>query len=110
MRALHEAGAEVVEVAAPGGRLSLAAVLGELAERDLQSVLVEGGAAVHGAFIAAGLVDDVALFVAPRLLGGGVPVAAGRGRGLVHGLRLGALAVRPVGADLLITAQAGPET
>ena len=42
----------------------------------MQSLLVEGGATIHGAFIKAGLVDRVALFVAPRLLGGGVPIAA----------------------------------
>lgn len=109
-RALAAAGAEVVELASPRGRLSVAAVLRALAARDVQSVLVEGGAAVHGAFIAAGLVDDVALFVAPRLLGGGVPIAAGLGRGLARALELGTLAWRPVGRDLLLTAQASLES
>jgi diaminohydroxyphosphoribosylaminopyrimidine deaminase/5-amino-6-(5-phosphoribosylamino)uracil reductase len=109
-RALVAAGAEVVELASPRGRLSVAAVLRALAARDVQSVLVEGGAAVHAAFIAAGLVDDVALFVAPRLLGGGVPISAGLGRGLARALELGALAWRPVGRDLLVTAQASLES
>ena len=108
-RALRAAGAEVVEVPAPRGQLSVAAVLRALAARDIQSVLVEGGAAVHGAFVAAGLVDGVALFVAPRLLGGGVPIAAGLGRGLSAALGLGALETRRLGPDLLLTAQAGPE-
>src|SRR4029077_19144274 len=70
----------------------------------IQSLLVEGGARIHGAFIAAGLVDRVALFVAPRLLGGGVPIAAGSGLPLGRGLDLGALAVRRLGRDLLLTA------
>ena len=48
-------------------------------DRGIQSLLVEGGATIHGAFIAAGLVDRVALFFAPRLLGGGVPIARGAG-------------------------------
>src|SRR5262249_26041536 len=62
----------------PGGRPDIAFVLGYLAsERDVQSLLVEGGATIHGAFIASGLVDRVAVFVAPRLLGGGVPIARG---------------------------------
>jgi diaminohydroxyphosphoribosylaminopyrimidine deaminase / 5-amino-6-(5-phosphoribosylamino)uracil reductase len=71
----------------------------------VQSVLVEGGARIHGAFIAAGLVDRVALFVAPRLAGGGVPLAwSDAGRAAGDGLRLGPLAVRRVGPDLLLTA------
>jgi diaminohydroxyphosphoribosylaminopyrimidine deaminase/5-amino-6-(5-phosphoribosylamino)uracil reductase len=110
VRALRAVGAEVVELPLAGGRLPIAAVLRALAARDIQSVLVEGGAAVHGAFIAAGLVDDVALFVAPCLLGGGVPFAAGRGRGLAGRLALGPIAVRAVGRDVLLTAQASPRS
>jgi diaminohydroxyphosphoribosylaminopyrimidine deaminase/5-amino-6-(5-phosphoribosylamino)uracil reductase len=106
LRALRAAGAALVEVAAQRGRLSIAAVLRELAAREIQSVLVEGGAAVHGAFIEAGIVDGVALFLAPLLLGAGVPMAAGVGRGLLGGLPLGDLAVRAVGRDVLLTARA----
>jgi diaminohydroxyphosphoribosylaminopyrimidine deaminase / 5-amino-6-(5-phosphoribosylamino)uracil reductase len=73
-------------------------------DHDVQSVLVEGGATVHGAFIAAGLVDRVALFLAPRLIGGGVPIARGADLPLAKALRLGPLSTRTVGQDLLITA------
>jgi diaminohydroxyphosphoribosylaminopyrimidine deaminase/5-amino-6-(5-phosphoribosylamino)uracil reductase len=104
-RALRAAGAEVIELPARG-RLPVEAVLAELAARDVQSVLVEGGAAVHGSFIEAELVDDVALFVAPRLLGGGVPIAAGFTRGLDAAFGLGQLSARRFGPDLLLTAQA----
>ncbi len=93
------------EIVHMGDRADLRKVLAYLAqEREVQSLLVEGGAAVHGAFIAAGLVDRVALFVAPRLIGGGVPVARGADLPLGQALRLGPLATRAVGADLLITA------
>ncbi|HEV3030097.1 MAG TPA: bifunctional diaminohydroxyphosphoribosylaminopyrimidine deaminase/5-amino-6-(5-phosphoribosylamino)uracil reductase RibD [Polyangia bacterium] len=108
-RALRAAGAEVVELAPSRGRLSLAAALRALAARDIQSVLVEGGAAVHGAFISAGFVDAFALFVAPRLLGGGVPIAVGAGRGLGAALNLADLELRRLGPDLLVTARAGSE-
>jgi diaminohydroxyphosphoribosylaminopyrimidine deaminase/5-amino-6-(5-phosphoribosylamino)uracil reductase len=104
-RALRAAGAEVIELPTRR-RLPVEAVLAELAARDVQSVLVEGGAAVHGAFIEAGLVDDVALFVAPRLLGGGVPIADGFTRGLDAAFGLGQLSARRFGPDLLLTAQA----
>jgi diaminohydroxyphosphoribosylaminopyrimidine deaminase/5-amino-6-(5-phosphoribosylamino)uracil reductase len=109
VRALRAAGAEVVELAAARGRLPVAGVLRALAERDIQSVLVEGGAAIHGAFIRAGLVDEVVLYVAPRLLGGGVPIAGGPGLGLLKSPRLSGLSARTVGDDLELTAQASPK-
>jgi len=84
----------------PGG---LRRALATLARAGVQSLLVEGGAKIHCACIAAGYVDRVALFLAPRLAGGGVPVASGAGLPLENALRLGPLAVRTVGEDLLIT-------
>ncbi len=48
----------------------LCKVLDELGRRSLQSVLVEGGATVAGAFIDAGLVNKVSVFIAPKLVGG----------------------------------------
>jgi len=88
-----------------GRRPDLRRALQTLArEHEVQSLLVEGGASVHGAFIAAGLVDRVAVFLAPRLIGGGVPMARGADLPLDRALRLGPLATRTVGTDLLITA------
>lgn len=72
--------------------------------RQVQSVLVEGGATIHGALIAAGMVDRVAIFVAPRLLGGGVPIARGADLPLARALALGPISIRSVGRDLLLTA------
>ena len=88
----------------PRGRVAPARALGLLAARGVQSVLIEGGAAIAGAFIKAGLVDRVALFVAPKLLGGGVGVSAGADLAVARALRLGPISVRPVGPDLLLTA------
>ena len=48
----------------------LRAVLKELTDRSLQSVLVEGGATVAGAFLDAGLVNKVTFFIAPKIIGG----------------------------------------
>ena len=64
-------GAEVLRLpAADDGRVSLPALLDELGKRGTLSVLVEGGAEVHGSFFADGLVDKVYAYVAPRLIGG----------------------------------------
>lgn len=69
---LEEVGAEVVGLpAAPDGRVDLAALLHHLATREqTNEVLLETGATLAGAMLAAGLVDEMQLFVAPTLLGG----------------------------------------
>lgn len=104
-RALVAAGADVVLLpSSHQGRFSVEALLAELAARQVQSVLVEGGAAVHGAFLGAGLVDRVALFFAPRLLGGGLGIATGPGRPVAEALRLGPARLRRIGEDVLMEA------
>ena len=71
-----------------------------LAAEGVQSLLLEGGPTLATAFLEAGLVDKLLLFVAP--------VLAGEGPGLVTGLaqplQLSGLASRPVGEDVLIEA------
>lgn len=49
-------------------------VLEELGDRGIVTVLVEGGPALAAAFLEAGLVDDIQAFMAPALLGNGIPV------------------------------------
>jgi len=111
-RALVAAGAQVALLpSSHQGRFSVETMLAELGSREIQSVLVEGGAAVHGAFLASGLVDRVALFFAPRLLGGGLGIASGPGRPLAEALRLGPARLRRIGDDVLMEADvvgAGP--
>jgi diaminohydroxyphosphoribosylaminopyrimidine deaminase/5-amino-6-(5-phosphoribosylamino)uracil reductase len=55
----------------PGGRLrvDLDTVLEDLASRNVMHLFVEGGAATASAFLEAGLVDKVAAFIAPKVLG-----------------------------------------
>ena len=69
-RALEARGVSVVRVASRRGRLDPRAVLAVLRERGVASVMIEGGSEVLGSFLAARLVDEVALFRAPLLLGG----------------------------------------
>jgi diaminohydroxyphosphoribosylaminopyrimidine deaminase/5-amino-6-(5-phosphoribosylamino)uracil reductase len=64
---LESCGVEVLREAA-GGR-DLAAVLEELRRREVQGLIIEGGAGVAGAFLRAGLVDKASFFVAPLILG-----------------------------------------
>jgi diaminohydroxyphosphoribosylaminopyrimidine deaminase/5-amino-6-(5-phosphoribosylamino)uracil reductase len=61
--------AEHAAVAVRDGRFDLEAVLRLLAERGVNEIQLEAGATLAGAFLAAGLVDEVLLYVAPVLLG-----------------------------------------
>ena len=69
--ALEARGVAVIPVAtAPDGRPEIHAALAALGERGINSVLVEGGAAVAAAFLKADAVDTLALFRAPVAIGG----------------------------------------
>ena len=101
---LEACGVEVLPVA-DGGR-DLRAVLEELKGRALQSVLVEGGANVAGAFRDARLIDKVTFFVAPLVIGGRDAPAAVGGQGaatLAEAQRLRDLEITPRGPDVEIT-------
>lgn len=73
--ALEAAGAEVIELPGSGGSIDLRALLEELARRDVNEVHVEAGARLSGAFLEAGLVDEILLYQAPCLFGEGLPIA-----------------------------------
>lgn len=68
--AIAAAGAEVLPLPPGAGGVDLSALLAELGRRQWTHLLVEGGRAVLGQFIAAGLADELMVFVAPRLIGG----------------------------------------
>ncbi len=104
--ALTAAGVEVLVVEGPGPRVNLRALAGALAKRDVTSLLIEGGGTLHAAALEAGIVDRVALFVAPLLLGGrdAVPVLGGSGAAtLGEAWRLADVEVERIGDDCLIT-------
>ncbi|HMB42494.1 MAG TPA: bifunctional diaminohydroxyphosphoribosylaminopyrimidine deaminase/5-amino-6-(5-phosphoribosylamino)uracil reductase RibD [Luteimonas sp.] len=61
--------ADHAHVPVQAGRFDLEAVLALLAARDINEVQVEAGATLAGAFLAAGLVDELLLYVAPVILG-----------------------------------------
>jgi diaminohydroxyphosphoribosylaminopyrimidine deaminase/5-amino-6-(5-phosphoribosylamino)uracil reductase len=103
--AVAAAGAEVLVLPEREGRVDPEALLDALGRRGVTSLLVEGGATVHGAFFDAGLVDRVVAFVAPLVIGGaGAPSPVG-GKGpasLAEAGRLLEAEVRRVGVDTLI--------
>lgn len=75
---LDAQGVEIVK-SMPG---DLRSILKHLADRSLQSVLVEGGATIAGAFIDANLVNKVTFFIAPKIVGGKAALSAVGGAGI----------------------------
>ena len=101
---LITAGVDVIELEM-GGR-NLAAVLGELKKRNLQSVLVEGGTEIAGSFCDARLVDKVTFIAAPLIIGGREAPNAIGGAGaasISEALRLTDVLTTPLGDDIEIT-------
>ncbi len=96
-------GVTVLSCKSRDGRVDPVDLCARLFALDVTGALLEGGSALNWAFIEAGLVDRVAMFVAPLLIGGErAPTAVG-GRGLLlpDALRLRHLTARPVGPDWL---------
>src|SRR5262249_44647895 len=60
---------ECIVLRGAGGRVDLERMLAALAEREINELHVEGGAKLNGALLAAGLVDELLVYLAPSLLG-----------------------------------------
>ncbi len=67
--ALEAAGADVIALPDANGHVDLAALLTLLAQRGVNELHVEAGAALNGALLAAGLVDEWVAYVAPMVVG-----------------------------------------
>jgi diaminohydroxyphosphoribosylaminopyrimidine deaminase/5-amino-6-(5-phosphoribosylamino)uracil reductase len=97
-------GVEVIRDQASGR--NLATVLAELGRREIQSLLVEGGANVAGDFLDAGLVNKVSFFIAPTIIGGRDAPSAVQGKGaakLTESIELEDLEVTQRGPDIEFT-------
>lgn len=80
-----------------------------LADREIRHVLLEGGPTLAAAFVRAGLVDRVEWYVAPVLLGSGMPAVGDIGVGsIADALRLSEVRVDQVGEDARIRGVVGP--
>lgn len=106
--ALEQQGATVVTLPGPGGKVDLAAMLHDLATvREVNEVHLEAGHKLNGSFIREGLVDELLLYMAPKLLGTGGSGIANWGplQTLDQRLNLQFGAVAPVGNDLRVLAR-----
>lgn len=105
VREWREMGAETIVLHADGTRVPVRALLEALWERDLNTVLIEGGGETLYSFLAEGLIDRVQVYIAPKLVGGrGAPGPFG-GEGIDtmgEAWWLRDVAVRSFGSDLLV--------
>ncbi len=107
MRRFEAAGASILLLPADGssGGIDLRALLSSLGDMGIQSILVEGGATVHGSFWDQRLVDEALFFYAPMVIGGldARPGIGGMGAGtLDHACRLHHVKRQALGDNLLI--------
>jgi len=103
-------------IASPGGpHLHLTThqpdqVLAALAEREVRHVLLEGGATIAGAWLAAGVVDRILAYVAPIVLGAGQAAVANCGvDGVDHAIRFTTRQTTHLGQDVLIETRQATE-
>ncbi len=105
--ALRAAGARVDRIAGDAEHCDLRAVLEHLGTLEVNDVWVEAGAGLNGALLKAGLIDELIIYMAPRILGS-------TARGMFDVAPLESLAddyrvtfdeLRKIGADLRITAR-----
>jgi diaminohydroxyphosphoribosylaminopyrimidine deaminase / 5-amino-6-(5-phosphoribosylamino)uracil reductase len=102
-RALGRDGVEVVRVRMRGGHVDLREVMRELGRREILSLLLEAGAEINGAALAAGIVDKMFLFYAPKIMGtGGVPLAQIPARLFSRERAVSNLALHRVGPDFAV--------
>ena len=111
-RRLAARGVAVWSLKGSGGGVDLPRLLARLAAEEVTGLLVEGGAETLWGFFRAGLVDRIAIFFAPRVLGGrdapgGV---GGAGFPLDRAVRVVDIEHESLGADWLVTGRIAPRS
>jgi len=104
--ALEACGATVIYLPDTNGKVDLAAMMKDLARREINELHVEAGSKLNGSLIGAGLVDEFLIYMAPKLLGPGQGMAAlGPLQQLTEAVELQFLSVDRVGSDLRVVAR-----
>jgi diaminohydroxyphosphoribosylaminopyrimidine deaminase/5-amino-6-(5-phosphoribosylamino)uracil reductase len=98
--ALEALGATVVCLPGPGGKVDLAAMLRDLARREINELHVEAGHKLNGSLIREGLVDEMLVYLAPKLVG--------QGREMAHFGPLADLG-QAVGLEFVSSEMVGPD-
>ena len=112
-RAYEKAGGEVLVTPTRRSQVDMPWLVGALGERQITSILAEGGSRLLGSLFDHGLVDKVIVFIAPMIIGGRLaktPVA-GKGVGkVIDSIKLERVRTRTCNGDVMISGYVGKET
>ncbi len=104
--ALQARGAAVIRLPGAGGKVDLAAMLRDLAQREINELHVEAGHKLNGSLIREGLVDELLVYLAPKLVGQGRQMAHfGPLADLAEAVAFEFLSSERVGPDLRLVAR-----
>ena len=104
--ALEARGATVIYLPDGQHKVDLSAMLRDLAQREVNEVHVEAGHKLNGSFIRAGLVDELLVYMAPKLIGQAQAMASfGPLQSLTEAVDLQFLSVDMIGLDLRVRAR-----
>ena len=104
--ALAARGATLIFLPGPGGKVDLAAMLRDLARRGVNELHVEAGHKLNGSLIREGLLDELLVYLAPKLIGQGRDMASfGPLTELAQALPLEFMSSGALGPDLRIVAR-----
>lgn len=104
-RSGQDAQVEHLQLQLRGEHLDLDQLMDELGRRQVNELLVESGPALSGAFVRAGLVDELVIYVAPKLMGSdAAPLFDLPLLRMPEALPLHIQEIRHIGADFCITA------
>ena len=104
---LTHLGVEIIKIELEHGLVPLHQVLTILAQREISSILVEGGAEINASLVEQGLVDKFYWFIGPKIIGGRTALSpvGGTGFGLMReAMDLTIQDIKQLGRDILITA------
>ena len=106
--ALEMAGAEIIVATGENEQARVRSALAQLGAAGITAILLEGGPHLAGAFLDAGEIDEVRLFLAPLLLGGRMardPIEGTGSEKIAEAVRALTLDCARVGEDLLVSAR-----
>jgi diaminohydroxyphosphoribosylaminopyrimidine deaminase/5-amino-6-(5-phosphoribosylamino)uracil reductase len=109
-KAYQKLGAEILEIPAKRGLIDLEKLLIALGEKQITSILVEGGATLMGSLCDRNLADKAIVFVAPVIIGGEKARTAIGGKGtdkVVNSIKLERVKTRRSDSDMMITGYIG---
>ncbi|MFH1288913.1 MAG: bifunctional diaminohydroxyphosphoribosylaminopyrimidine deaminase/5-amino-6-(5-phosphoribosylamino)uracil reductase RibD [bacterium] len=102
VKKIEKMGAEVLFVRKVRNRINLDELLEKLGEKNITSLLVEGGSEVNGSFFDSRLIDKVLFFISPIIIGGKEAYSSVGGNGinaLRDAIKLKDVTVRQIGRD-----------